>query len=117
MIYQRAGDLRHYITLQKPDPSSTVDSVGERLTVWLDVADVYANVEPASSRDKFIAAQNQASISHNVTVRYDSAIADINSSWRVKFGIRYLPLSGDPINPEERNVILQLPCTEGLSNE
>lgn len=117
MIYPRAGDFRHLVTLQKPDPTSVRDAVGERVTQWIDVADVYANVEPLSSRERFIAAQNQASISHTVTIFYGSAIADITSSWRVKFGNRYLPLSGDPVNPEERNVIFQLPCVEGLSRE
>lgn len=117
MTQVRAGDFRHLVTLQRPDPDSTIDAVGERLTLWLDVAQVYAKIDPLSSAERINAAQTQTKITHNVTIYYGSEIAAIDATWRVKHGTRYLILSGDPINVEERDIIFTLVCSEGLSDE
>lgn len=105
----RAADLRHQITLQQPGGAQ--DSVGERITTWSDFATDYAHVEPLSGREQFLAAQQQASTSHMVTMRYQPRYAVIDASWRVKFGARLMVI--DAIrNTDERNIELVLMCTE-----
>lgn len=110
----KAGEFRHSIVLQSPTGSR--NAVGERSTSWTSVATVRAKIEPLTANQRFIAAQANSEVSHRVTVRYDSSIAAIDGSWRVKFGGRYFVIDGVR-NIEERNKIIELLCKEGLKTE
>lgn len=107
----RAGTLRHRVTLQSP--TGTRDSYGQRTTTWDDVATVWASIEQLDERERFAAAQLQASATHRVRVRYETALAAINATWRVLFGERVFVLAGPPNNVGERGLTLELLCTEG----
>ena len=112
----RAGRLRHRITLQSP--SGSQDALGERTTTWTDAcAPVWAAIEPLRASEVFAAAQNQASTTHRIQIRYDSSNSEIDSSWRVKFGDRIFTIDGPPRNFNEKNRTLELLCTEGLREE
>ena len=110
----RVGQLRHRVRLQRPGGAR--DAVGARITTWTDVGVVWAQVEPLSGRDEMVAAQRQASTSHKVTIRYSSAVAGVAADWRVVFGERILVVD-NIINPDERNEMLELFCTEDLRTE
>jgi len=107
----RAGLLRHRVILQSP--AGTRDAMGERVTTWTDVATVWARVRPLSGREAVVAAQQQASTDHVVEIRY---LAGVEQSWRVLFGARILVITGI-LNPEEKNEMLILHCTEGGREE
>ena len=108
----RAGNLRHQITLQSPQ--TTRDSVGEQTLAFTTVATVPAEVSPISGREQFLAAQRQASTTHLVTIRYSPDVASLNATWRVLFGTRVFSIDAPPRNIDERNIMLELQCTEGL---
>lgn len=109
-----AGKLRHRITLQSPTGSR--DAVGERTTTWTSVATVFASVNPLSVRDLLAASQLQSEVSHRVRIRYSSAVAAIDASWRVLFGSRVLVVQGVR-NIDETRSELELMCSEGLRAE
>lgn len=108
------GKLAHRVTLQRP--GGTRDAVGERVTTWTDVATVWANVTPTSTAERNIAAQAHSLVTHRITIRYGSEWSTIDGSWRVKFGTRYMPIEGVR-NLEEKNLWIELVCTEGGSSE
>lgn len=110
----RGADLRHQIILQQPGGSQ--DVVGQRTTTWTDFATVFAAVQPITGREQFLAAQQQASTTHMITIRWSPNLATIDSSWRVKYGTRVFVI--DQVrNTDERNIELVLTCTEGLRQE
>lgn len=100
----------HVVILQRP--TNARDSVGGSLATWTGVATVYAKVRPLTSAEQERAAQRQASTSHMVEVDYATEIASIASDWRVLYLGRVLTLDGNPINVDEANVELHLPCVE-----
>lgn len=89
---------------------------GERVTTWTDVASVFAQIDPLSGREEFLAAQRQASTTHRVKIRYSSEVAAIDASWRVMFGARVFTI--DTLrNIGELGDHLELMCTEGRRQE
>lgn len=110
----RSGKLDKQIILQSP--SGTRDAIGERVTTWVDVATVWAEISPLSVRDLLAAGQTQSEVTHRVRVRYESTIAAIDASWRVLFGVRVFVITGVR-NINESNREFELLCSEGLRDE
>lgn len=110
----RAGRLRHRVTLQSPAGSR--DALGERTTTWTSVATVWADVEPLTARELFVASQAQSSVTQRVTIRHSATVAAVTGAWRVLFGSRVLVVDGVR-NPHEANEVIELLCTEGLRDE
>lgn len=108
-----AGELRHRVELQKPNPQSSRDEKGQRITTFDTMATVWAKVAPLQGREQFIAAQMQASTTHIVTVRHSSITDQMTSAWRVKWGERVFVLDGPPRNIDEADVRVEIFCTEG----
>ena len=52
---------------------------------WEDVANVRASINPLSGRDFMAAMQDQAEVTHKVTIRYNAAV---KASMRVLYGNR-----------------------------
>ncbi len=111
----QAGKLRHVIEIQEPGGSR--DAVGERNTTWTTRARLFASVQPISAREQYLAAQAQASTTHRVTIRASDAPPGINASWRLLFGGRVLLIDGPPRNVDERDIVVELLCTEGPRQE
>ena len=107
------GNLRHRITLQKP--VITKDSIGQELEEWQDVATVWASVEPLSGKEYFNAQQVNSEITTRITIRY---IELLSPQWVVQLGKRTFNILS-VINFEERNIYLQLLCSEkvGIIND
>jgi SPP1 family predicted phage head-tail adaptor len=107
-----AGALDKRVILQSPGGAN--DGFGERVAAWTNVATVSAAIDPITSNERFLAAQQRADTTHTVTIRYSSAVSGIDASWRVLYGSRVLVLNGAPINVGEENRFYELPCVEGL---
>lgn len=115
--YPRAGDFRCLVTIQKPDPASPRDAVGQRVTAWLDTATVYAKIAALSAQERFLAKQMQSDTTDKITIYYDSAVSAIGPDWRVKYGTRIFTVDGLPENVDERGVIIEMLCSEGPRTE
>lgn len=109
-----SGSMRITVIVQSPTGSR--DSVGERTTSWTNVATVRARVEPLRANELIAAGQANMSVTHKVTLRYDSAISSMSVGWRLTYGSRYFIIDGVR-NIGERNRTYELLCTEGLREE
>ena len=105
----RAGALRHRLTFQQLPATPQRDSTGAEVEDWQDVATVWGSVEPLTGRELFTAQQLNATLSHRVRLRY---LPGITPKMRIQFGPRYFLIDTPPINREERNIELELLCTE-----
>lgn len=102
-----AGRLKKRVTIQRP--RNDTDAAGDTASEWIDVACVWAAVEPLSGREWFAAQQHQSSVTHRVTIRYRRGI---EASWRVLLDCRALYIDGPPIDERERHEWLTLMCVE-----
>jgi len=76
-----AGDLSHRITLQQQERTQD-ESSGEMVTVWVDLADVWAQIVPMSGREFIAASAEQSEVRGRMVIRYRD---DINASMRVVY--------------------------------
>jgi len=102
----RAGRLRHRITIQQPTTSTNAQ--GGKIKTWVDVATVWAGIEPISASESDQNHQLEPEVSVRIVMRYRSGIT---SDMRIKFGSRYYKIIGI-INPDERNKELQITAIE-----
>jgi SPP1 family predicted phage head-tail adaptor len=63
-----AGKLSHRVLIQQQ--LTTRDDDGASHTTWIDVATVWAAVEPLSAREFIQSGQTQAAIAARITMRY-----------------------------------------------
>lgn len=101
-----AGHLRHAITIQSE--TLTPDGRGGATRAWATYVTAWANVSPFESVEGFAAGQLQGSITHRVTLRYQSGI---RPKMRVLWGTRVLLITGVRTIEEERRVVV-LDCVE-----
>ncbi|MFO7905803.1 MAG: phage head closure protein [Pirellulaceae bacterium] len=105
----RAGRLNKRITLQQP--VTTTDSFGGETTTWQDVASRWAGIEPLRGKEYFEAQAAQSQIELRIVIRYDSALASLDPTWRVQYGARVMEIES-VINTGERNEQFELMCRE-----
>lgn len=103
----RAGRLRRRVVLQEPDTAG--DSTGQ-VTGYVDVATVWAAVEPARGRQMLGSSTGAQSTVKEVTaliiIRYRP---DIDASWRIMHdGQAYGIVSLE--SPASRKAMLELTC-------
>lgn len=104
-----ASKLRHRVTIQRPRSNDDRETTGQPLTPWPIVAEVWAAIEPLSTRESFAAQQAQSTASHRITMRYR---AGIDGSMRVVYRDpatakeRFFYFDGAPTSPEERREML-----------
>lgn len=112
MKRQRIGRLRHRVTFEKPDgPAATRAASGQLVEDWVDVATVWASVEPLSGRELFQARQVQADVTHRVYVRYRDDVRANAARWRlVHRGRTFAIVSA--VDLVERERFLELLCVE-----
>lgn len=103
------GRLRQRITLQKQ--VNVRNSYGSVVTEWQNMTTVWAEIKPISGREYFASQQVQSEVTTQITLRY---LADIEPTMRVKFNERHFEIIS-VINPQERNITLQLMCKEVLN--
>lgn len=100
------GQLRHRITIQQK--TRVQNEYGEEIADWVDVASVWASVNPISGREFFAAEAVNSEVTHKINMRYRSGITP---DMRVKFKERYFQIIV-VMNLQEKNVELQLLCKE-----
>jgi len=105
----QAGKLRHRIKIVQP--TLTQDSTGgtdvrENTVVW----ECWASIEALSGRESLVAQALMTSVTHQITIRYAPGIR-ITARMRVLFGSRLFFIES-ALNPDERNKMLILKCTE-----
>ncbi len=106
-ILVRSGDLRHKITFEARINIS--DGMGGVRTIWKPViTSISAAIWAISAKEQIQASQVVMTVTHRVRIRY---IANINSSYRIKYGKRYFNIVSI-INPDEKNKMLELLCKE-----
>lgn len=104
----QAGKLRHRITLQAnaavQDPAT-----GYMVPGWIEVAQVWAAIEPLSARE-FIAAQAvQSDVTTRIVIRHR---AGVSPAMRILHGDRIYNITGVLADPKTGREYLTLPCTE-----
>lgn len=102
-----AGPMRFRLKFQAPDRGESARS-GEVVIDWQDVATVWGNVRPLTSRESVQFAQTGKQASHEVTVRYRPGVAE---DQRILFGTRVLDIVGVR-NLDERKRELRIMVNE-----
>jgi SPP1 family predicted phage head-tail adaptor len=108
----RAGDLRHRVELQRPvfsqDPVT-----GEMTPAWVEVAKIYAGVEPLSARDFIAASATQSKISVRVIIRHRPGV---DSTMRILHRSKIYNIEGVLTDSKSGLEYLTLPCSEGVND-
>lgn len=108
----QAGKLRHWIVLQKPEKVQDTKTGAVR-NIWVDVAELWADVVAVSARE-FIAAQAvQSSVTTRITIRYRS---DVTNKHRILFDGRIFNIEGVLSDPKSGREYITLPCSEGVND-
>ena len=108
-----AGMLSRRIKVQRP--STIKDSLGAPCRTWLDVATVWADIQPLSGKEAVIANRISAELTHQITVRYRPDLDDPQfvARMRVLFRSRIFSIHA-ALNDDEANVAIILLASEGL---
>ena len=104
-----AGALDQRVTIQAR--TSGQDARGQALDTWVDVATVWARVQPRRGRDFFAAAQDQATFDCTVWLRYRT---DVTSAHRLLWKGLPLNIEGQPVDVGGAGVMLELMCVQGV---
>ncbi len=108
-----AGRLRHRVVIQTPE--RVQDSAGYLETIWVNVAEVWAAIEPLSVREFIASQQMQSAITARITIRYREGLT---AQMRIVHSARnriYNP-QGWLADPESGLEYLTAPCSEGVND-
>ncbi|CAM3201431.1 phage head closure protein [Xenorhabdus nematophila] len=93
----RAGRLRHRITLQKNESSRS--PMGSVINKWVDVADVWAEVQPISGRELVASGAVLSEATVRIWLRYR---ADMTTTHRIFY-------QGDSTQGQFFNIVAVIP--------
>jgi SPP1 family predicted phage head-tail adaptor len=110
-----AGMLTRRIKIQRP--STIKDSVGAPCRSWLDVATVWAEIQPLSGKEAVIANRISAELSHQIIVRYQSLFGNPQqvAQMRVLYKARIFNIHS-ALNEDEKRTQIILLASEGLDD-
>ena len=110
-----AGALTRRIQVQRP--STTKDRLGGPCRTWLDVATVWADIQPLSGREAVIAGRISAQLTHQITVRHQRLFDNPQqvAQMRVIYKARVFNIHS-ALDEDERRVKLILLASEGLDD-
>jgi SPP1 family predicted phage head-tail adaptor len=110
-----AGMLTRRIKIQRP--STIKDSVGAPCRSWLDVATVWADIQPLSGKKAVIANRISAELSHQIIVRYQSLYDNPQqvAQMRVLYKARIFNIHS-ALNEDEKRTQIILLASEGLDD-
>ena len=110
-----AGTLRKRITLQQQ--SISVDTYGQQITTWTDVATVWASIEPSVGRELMAAQAVSLDQPTTIMIRWQPAFASPKAvaAMRAVYNDRLFNIHSVE-NEEERNRTLTLLASEGLND-
>ena len=110
-----AGMLTRRIKIQRPN--TIKDSVGAPCRSWLDVATVWADIQPLSGKEAVIANRISAELSHQIIVRYQSLFDNPQqvAQMRVLYKARIFNIHS-ALNEDEKRTQIILLASEGLDD-
>jgi len=108
----RAGELRHRVAIQ--EQTDTTDGMGGFTTAWAAVAGMSslpAAIWPLKSKERLENLKLESEVTHRIRIRY---VSGVTSKMRVYWAekSRTFNIIGTPINPDERNIMLEMMATE-----
>lgn len=106
-----AGLFNQRVTIEQKSVARSA-TTGEEVVSWVDVATVWASVQPIRGREYFAAAQMQDATDYRVTIRYR---ADVTREMRVVWKGVYLDIVS-AIDVAARGDNLELMCISGVRN-
>ena len=111
----RAGQLNRRITLQRQ--SNVQDSYGGPVRTWLNVATIWADIQPLTGRELESAQRMASEVSHQIVVRYQAIFADTRqvAGYRALYRSRIFNIHA-ALNEDESNVLVTLLASEGLDD-
>ncbi len=110
-----AGMLSRRIKVQRP--STIKDSLGAPCRTWLDVATVWADIQPLSGKEAVIANRISAELTHQITVRYQPVFDNPQqvAQMRVLYKSRIFNIHS-ALNEDEKRTQIILLVSEGLDD-
>lgn len=108
----RAGKLKHRIVLQRLSSDGYDPETGDEVTQWVDVATVWASVEPLSAREFIQAQSEQSQITARITIRYRS---DITPDMRIVYKNELYDIRGLLEDKDSGMDYITIPVAKNLS--
>lgn len=102
----RAGSLRHRLLIESKTQAQ--DELNQPVDTWVAVTTVWGRIAPMKATEGYEANQNVARITHEITIRYTSAVSE---NMRIVHDSRTFYIQGIR-NAEEKGVMLTLECSE-----
>lgn len=81
------GEIRTELVLEQA--TATPDGAGGFIETWIEIATVFARLQPIVVRERFGADQTLEEVTHRVTIRHRP---DVTSGMRFVMGDRVLPI-------------------------
>jgi SPP1 family predicted phage head-tail adaptor len=100
------GVMRQRLSLDAAAESS--DESGALQTAWVAVSDIWGQIIPASSGDRFLAHRQEETVTHRILIRWRS---DVQSGMRFRLRERTF-LVRSAYDPDERQRMLICRCEE-----
>lgn len=106
-----AGKLNRRITVQRR--SAGLDAYGQPSLGWTSLLEVWADIQPIGGREKLRAMAYESTITHSVTVRFQSAFMPVIEAdgWRILYGSRIFQISA-AIDKDDKRQYIVFDCTE-----
>lgn len=105
----RSGPLRHRVEIQQR--TATPNSLGATVESWATTATVWGAIEPLAGKEVWWKAEETASATHRIRIRYRSGLN--SKDYRFRKGDRVFAI-GSLLNPDERSIEHLAICTERL---
>lgn len=109
----RAGDLRHRIRFQKMVSGMDPETMEPIEAQWVDVATLWAAVNPLSGREFIHAKSVQSEVVGRIVIRYRT---DIKAAMRGIEGDRIYNIQAVLPDPKSGREYLTLPYSEGVND-
>lgn len=106
----KIGSLRHRIALQQV--ANAIDAGGGNARTWTTTKTVWGFVRPLTGREQLHADQLRDSVTHRITIRYDSG-AIPTPLWRVSYDSRTFNIRS-VLDVDERNKTLVMMVDENV---
>jgi SPP1 family predicted phage head-tail adaptor len=100
------GVMRQRLSLEAATES--FDESGALQTIWVGQGDLWGQITPASSGDRFVADRQEETVTHRILIRWR---ADVQSGVRFRLGVRTF-LVRSVVDPDERQRVLICRCEE-----
>jgi len=105
------AEMNKRISMQSLDSDLESSLTGEPIRSYTEYAVVWAKIRTLSGRERNAAQQVQATMSHELTVRYSSDVSGAMPTDRVVYGSRIFDVK-DVRNIDEANIEIRMLCVE-----